>query len=233
MPFAPQDPSFFDTKAVEAELARVTEICDGCRRCHRRCPSFDHMLERVDENEGDLSRVTPADYRRIVDLCWQMQAVLRPLSLHSPPPFRHRLSETHTPGQGSPGEGGGSDPSGSHPRKCRRSRSPGLGDSPLSNWANGFKPHRVLMEAVIGIDRNRNLPRFHHKTPAGSGSAAVPGRGRWRPPRRRLLPTARFRPCRSKPRGDRSPSHPSACCGKPTGFPRSIEDQWKSSGRRN
>ena len=29
------------------------------------------MLERVDENDGDISRVTSADYRRIVDLCWQ------------------------------------------------------------------------------------------------------------------------------------------------------------------
>ena len=34
MPFDPRDPSFFDTAAVEKELARVTGICDGCRRCH-------------------------------------------------------------------------------------------------------------------------------------------------------------------------------------------------------
>jgi glycerol-3-phosphate dehydrogenase subunit C len=164
MPFDPQDPSFFDTKAVEAELARVTEICDGCRRCHRLCPSFDHMLERVDENEGDLSRVTPADYRRIVDLCWQCKLCFN----HCPytPPHRFDID---------------------FPRlmlraKAARAKEEGvtlqdriLGNvdalgalgsatAPLSNWANGFKPQRVLMEAVIGIDRNRNLPRFHHKT---------------------------------------------------------------------
>ena len=56
---------------MEKELARVTEICDGCRRCHRLCPSFDHMLDRVDAHEGDVAKVTSADYRRVVDLCWQ------------------------------------------------------------------------------------------------------------------------------------------------------------------
>ena len=29
------------------------------------------MLERVDAHEGDVAKVTTADYRRIVDLCWQ------------------------------------------------------------------------------------------------------------------------------------------------------------------
>src|SRR5919201_5167120 len=71
MAFDPKDPSFFDLDAVDKELARVTEICDGCRRCHRLCPSFDFMLEQGDAHEGDVSKVTAADYRRIVDLCWQ------------------------------------------------------------------------------------------------------------------------------------------------------------------
>src|SRR5207244_2849459 len=35
---------------------------------------------------------------------------------------------------------------------------------PLANWANGFRPHRVLLEAAVGVHRERNLPRFHHKT---------------------------------------------------------------------
>jgi len=164
MPFDPADPGFYDTAAVEKELARVTEICDGCRRCHRLCPSFDHMLERVDAHEGDVSKVARADYRRIVDLCWQCKLCFN----HCPytPPHRFDLD---------------------FPRlmlraKAARARQEGvtrqdawLGNvdavgslgaatAPLSNWANAFKPHRILLEAAVGIDRNRNLPRFHHKT---------------------------------------------------------------------
>jgi glycerol-3-phosphate dehydrogenase subunit C len=164
MPFDPRDPAFFDTALVEKELFRVTEICDGCRRCHRLCPSFDHMLERVDAHEGDVSKVDAADYRKIVDLCWQCKLCFN----HCPytPPHRFDID---------------------FPRlmlraKAARARKEGvarqdawLGNvdavgalgsatAPLSNWANSFKPHRVLLEAVVGIHRDRNLPRFHHKT---------------------------------------------------------------------
>jgi Fe-S oxidoreductase len=40
----------------------------------------------------------------------------------------------------------------------------GSATAPLSNWANALKPQRILMESVLGIHRDRNLPRFHHKT---------------------------------------------------------------------
>ena len=164
MPFDPQDPSFFDPQAVQEELARVTEICDSCRRCHRLCPSFDFMLERVDAHDGDMGRVTAADYRRIVDLCWQCKLCFN----HCPytPPHRWDID---------------------FPRlmlraKASRARAEGvsrqdrwLGDpdtvgrlgsatAPLSNWANSFKPHRALLEKTVGIHRGRILPRFHHKT---------------------------------------------------------------------
>jgi Fe-S oxidoreductase len=162
--FDPRDPSFFDVAAVEKELSRVTEICDGCRRCHRLCPSFDFMLEKVDEHEGDVSKVATADYRRIVDLCWQCKLCFN----HCPytPPHRFDID---------------------FPRlmlraKAARASAEGvtrqdrwLGDvdrvgslasalAPLANAANAFRPHRVLLEAAVGVHRDRNLPRFHHKT---------------------------------------------------------------------
>lgn len=164
MPFDPEDPAFFDVAAVEKELARVTEICDGCRRCHRLCPSFDFMLEKVDEHEGDVRKVASADYRRIVDLCWQCKLCFN----HCPytPPhrwdidfprlmLRAKAARTHAEGV------------------TRQDR--WLGDvdrlgsfasaiAPLTNFAHGFKPHRVALEATVGIHRDRNLPRFHHKT---------------------------------------------------------------------
>ena len=53
-------------------MARVTDLCAGCRRCYRLCTSFDYMLdEAVDKNDGDVLKITSADYRKVVDLCWQ------------------------------------------------------------------------------------------------------------------------------------------------------------------
>jgi Fe-S oxidoreductase len=122
------------------------------------------MLERVDAHDGDVGKVASADYRRVVDLCWQCKLCFN----HCPytPPHRFDID---------------------FPRlmlraKAARARAEGvsrqdawLGNvdavgalgsaaAPLSNWANRLTPHRALMEAVLGIDRSRNLPRFHHKT---------------------------------------------------------------------
>jgi len=162
--FDPRDKTFWDAAALDTELRRVTEICDGCRRCHRLCPSFDHMLDRVDANEGDLAKMVPADFRRIVDLCWQCKLCFN----HCPytPPHRWDLD---------------------FPRlmlraKAVRAKDEGVSrqdrwlgaidtvgplasaTAPLTNFANTLKPARLLLEAVVGVHRDRNLPKFHHKT---------------------------------------------------------------------
>jgi glycerol-3-phosphate dehydrogenase subunit C len=165
MPYDPRDADYFDVKAVEKELARVTELCDGCRRCYRLCSSFDYMLdEAVDKNDGDIAKITSADYRKIVDLCWQCKLCFN----HCPytPPHKWDID---------------------FPRlmlraKAARARAEGvtrqdawLGDvdrvgalgsatAPLSNWANAFGPHRILMQSLLGIEATRNLPRFHRET---------------------------------------------------------------------
>lgn len=165
MTFDFDDPKYYDTKAVEKELERVTELCDGCRRCYRLCTSFDFMLDDcVDKHDGDISKITSADYRKIVDLCWQCKLCFN----HCPytPPHKWAID---------------------FPRlmlraKAARAKEEGitlqdraLGDvdlvgtigsatAPLSNWANSFPPHRAVMEAVLGIEKSRKLPTFHRQT---------------------------------------------------------------------
>src|SRR5205814_721374 len=36
----------------------------------------------------------------------------------------------------------------------------GWAPAPWSNWAHSIRPHRVLVEKLLGIDRTRNLPAF-------------------------------------------------------------------------
>jgi glycerol-3-phosphate dehydrogenase subunit C len=165
MTFDFDDPKYYDVKAVEQELERVTELCDGCRRCYRLCTSFDFMLDDcVDKNDGDIARITSADYRKIVDLCWQCKLCFN----HCPytPPHKWNID---------------------FPRlmlraKAARAKAEGvsfqdraLGDvdlvgtigsatAPFSNWANSFPPHRALMEKALGIESSRRLPTFHRRT---------------------------------------------------------------------
>lgn len=165
MPYDPRDPSFFDTKSVLKELQRVTQLCDGCRRCYRLCPSFDYMLdEAVDKNDGDISKITGADYRKIVDLCWQCKLCFNHCPYTPPhewdidfPRLMLRAKAARVKAEGIPAQDrwlGNVDVVGKL----------GSAAAPLSNWANSFAPARAVMEAVAGIERTRNLPRFHHKT---------------------------------------------------------------------
>jgi glycerol-3-phosphate dehydrogenase subunit C len=122
------------------------------------------MLERVDAHDGDVGKVGPADYRRIVDLCWQCKLCFN----HCPytPPHRFdidfprlmlRAKAVRARAEGVSRQDawlGNVDAVGSL----------GAATAPLSNWANRFAPHRAILEAVVGIERTRNLPRFHHKT---------------------------------------------------------------------
>ena len=70
MAFDPRDPSFFDPAAAAAELARVTVICDGCRRCHRLCPTFDVLLESVDADREQFGVIPSAQFSHAVPEEW-------------------------------------------------------------------------------------------------------------------------------------------------------------------
>jgi Fe-S oxidoreductase len=165
MAYDPRDPAFYDTAAVEKELARVTELCDGCRRCYRLCTSFDYMLDdAVDKNDGDIAKITSADYRKIVDLCWQCKLCYNHCPYTPPhkwdidfPRLMLRAKAARAKEEGVTRQDawlGNVDAIGAL----------GCATAPLSNWANAFGPHRILLEAVVGIDRTRVLPKFHHKT---------------------------------------------------------------------
>ena len=52
------------------ETNRVFDVCDGCRRCFNLCPSFNTLLDRIDEYESDVSRLTAADYERVEKECY-------------------------------------------------------------------------------------------------------------------------------------------------------------------
>ena len=62
---------FYDESALNAELARVFDICHGCRRCVSLCNAFPTLFDLVDATEaGEVEGVAPADYGRVVDQCY-------------------------------------------------------------------------------------------------------------------------------------------------------------------
>ena len=161
-----RQPEFWKQDAVDRELRRVYDICAGCRRCLPLCPSFKVMFERLDVDavDGDVEKLSPSDVKEVVDLCYQCKLCYN----HCPytPPHRWQVD---------------------FPRLMLRARSAharatgvtrqdrflgntelvgrlGSLTAPLSNWMNDFAPNRAVMQAVVGIHKDRKLPLFHRET---------------------------------------------------------------------
>ncbi|MDR7491971.1 MAG: heterodisulfide reductase-related iron-sulfur binding cluster [Armatimonadota bacterium] len=160
---APRDRAFWDAGALDRELRRVFDICHGCRRCLPLCPSFRDLFGALDRDEvdGEVTRLSAADLGRVVDLCYQCKLCYN----HCPytPPHRWAVD---------------------FPRLMLRARAVGARErggvsfqdrvlgatdlvgrvgsalAPLSNWLLTLPAHRRLVEAAVGLHRDRRLPPF-------------------------------------------------------------------------
>jgi len=163
-----QNPDFYDAAQIEAEMRRVFEICHGCRRCFNLCESFPRLFDLIDSTpSGEVEEVAPADYSKVAAACTLCDMCFMTKCPYVPPHefnvdfphlmLRHRAAEAKA--------GKTSRIARELVETDRNGRLAGK-VAPLANWAakRGNKLTRRAMEAVTGIDRAAELPRFHGRT---------------------------------------------------------------------
>jgi Fe-S oxidoreductase len=162
-----RSPEFWDAARLDQDLRRVADVCGGCRRCLPLCPSFKALLHALDRDgvDGEAAKLPAADLDRVVDLCYQCKLCYN----HCPytPPHRWgidfprlmlRARAVTTRGRGGPtrrdlvlGD-------------TERVGRLGSAAAPLANWLGARSFPRRAAEALLGIHRDRRLPRFHRPT---------------------------------------------------------------------
>ena len=183
--YNPNDPLYWDKKALDGEIERVFEICHGCRLCFNLCPSFPELFQAVDRHEGDVRALTPAENERVLDTCYQcklcyVKCPYTPDDRHSfQLDFPRLLTRFAALRRREHGAG---------LREMMLARPEAIGrlgkaTSGLANWANRQPALRVGMELALGIHRKKLLPDFHSETfedwfrrqpaPAGDPTKAV------------------------------------------------------------
>jgi Fe-S oxidoreductase len=66
-----KNPAFYDQAACETEMARIFDICHGCRRCVSLCQSFPTLFDLVDATaDGEVHGVANKDFWSVVDQCY-------------------------------------------------------------------------------------------------------------------------------------------------------------------
>jgi len=178
--YNPNESLFWDPAALQKELTRVFEVCHGCRLCFKYCSSFPTLFRAVDAADGDVRAVSPQTTQQVVDECFQCQLCY--------------VNCPYTPAEGH--EFQIDFPKLMLRAKAIRAKEKGialrekllsdpvrLGElarptAGLANFANTFKPLRIVMEKTLGIHRDKKLPEFHGETflhwfrkhaPKGSG----------------------------------------------------------------
>ncbi|HEV7478064.1 MAG TPA: heterodisulfide reductase-related iron-sulfur binding cluster, partial [Burkholderiales bacterium] len=66
-----RNPDFYDPAEVEKELERVFGICHGCRRCVNLCTAFPTLFDLVDASSTfEVDGVAKQDFAKVVDQCY-------------------------------------------------------------------------------------------------------------------------------------------------------------------
>jgi len=66
-----RDADYYDQVSSEKELARIFEICHGCRRCVSLCNAFPTLFDLVDNGKtGEIDGVATSDFGKVVDQCY-------------------------------------------------------------------------------------------------------------------------------------------------------------------
>jgi Fe-S oxidoreductase len=183
--YNPNDPIYWDRKALEGEIDRVFEICHGCRLCFNLCPSFPALFNAVDSHDGDVRKLTKAEKDNVNDLCYQCKVcyVKCPYTPDDKHPFQldfpRLLIRANAIRRKEEGIGF---------REKMFARPETVGrvagaTASITNWANKQPVLRAGLEATLGIHREKILPEFHSETfedwlakqpkPAGDDKKAV------------------------------------------------------------
>ncbi len=177
--YDPIDSRFWDEGDLRSEIERVFKICADCRLCDKFCGSFPKLFEAVDRYctdekyaEVDTRKLRAEDVEEVVDLCFQCKLCY--------------INCPYTPGNH---EWAVDFPRLIARAKAQQVKKKGLplrerllGDpdlvgtlgslvAPLANWANEIRVHRLFLQGVLGIHKDKKLLPFSWRTFASCFSA--------------------------------------------------------------
>ncbi|TMA59326.1 MAG: anaerobic glycerol-3-phosphate dehydrogenase subunit C [Deltaproteobacteria bacterium] len=190
--YDPTDGRYYDEKDVRSEVERVFSLCADCRMCVKYCGSFPTMFDAIDGycTEGkyaevDTKKLKAEDVSKVVDLCFQcklcyIKCPYTPGDHEWAIDFPRLIARAKALGVKKKGV----------PLVDKLLGNPdlvgklGTATAPLANWGNENALNRQLMHSVVGIHKDKKLPRFasktfaaqfdgHHKTPRGEPAAKI------------------------------------------------------------
>jgi len=165
--YDPVDEKYWESGALNKEIERTFEICHGCRLCFKYCDSFPTLFSLLDKKyDGDVRQIQPVETETIMDSCFQCKLceVQCPYTERDGHEFRldfpklvHRYKAQRAQARGFSLQ----DKVLENPDRAGAMARASMG---LANSANKVRLHRIFLEKVLGIHRDKLLPEFASTT---------------------------------------------------------------------
>lgn len=158
---------YYDQGRLLKEIARVFDICHGCRRCFNLCRAFPLLFDAIDESDsGELKNVDKKLFQQVVANCYLCDMCFMTKCPYVPPhPFNLDFPQLMLQAKAikfSQGKVKLRDRIISNTDLLGKMNSlPVI--APLVNRANKNNLFRLSMEKFLGIHRKAVLPQFHSK----------------------------------------------------------------------
>ena len=197
-PLGQDDPAFWDTAALEAEMERVFNICHGCRRCVSLCHAFPTLFDLIDESKTmEIDGVDKADYPKVTEQCYLCDLCYQTKCPYTPPhpwnvDFPHLMLRAKAVEFREHGASLSA-------KILSNTRAVGkLASIPVVvqtiNAANRNKTARKLLQKTLGVDAEARVPAYHAPT-ARKRLRALDGHGEVQPAGRTRGKLAIFATC--------------------------------------
>ena len=163
-----KSPDYYDEEQLSKELERVYDICHGCRRCVSLCTAFPTLFDLVDASSTlEVDGVKKEDFWKVVDQCYLCDLCYMTKCPYVPPhpwnvDFPHLMLRAKAVKYKKVGASF---------RDKLLSSTDALGklaSIPVVvqavNLVNKTPATRKVMDAVLGIDKDRVLPEYTSAT---------------------------------------------------------------------
>lgn len=149
---------------LEQETRRVFDVCEGCRRCFNLCPSFNTLLDRIDDHDGTVSDLTAADYERVERECYYCKLCYNHCPYTPPHDYEIDFPRLMAAWKKQRVKEQGASWRDSLLVKTDLIGTIGSLTASLTNRVLSTPWIRTALEHAIGLHRNRNVLPFSHET---------------------------------------------------------------------
>jgi Fe-S oxidoreductase len=158
-----KSPAFRDQAKAEKELERIFDICHGCRRCVSLCTAFPTLFDLVDQSPTmEVDGVRKEDYWKVVDQCYLCDLCYMTKCPYVPPhPWNVDFPHVMLRAKAIKFE------KGIKLRDRLLSSTDAMGKlaaipvvAQTVNFFNGNAVSRGVMQGVLGVHKDRELPPY-------------------------------------------------------------------------